>query len=95
MSLTPKEIAHLANLAKLKTSNEQAKFYATQLSQIMELIEQMNTIDTSGVQPMSHPQDAALRLRADEATATNDREAYQAVAPATENGLYLVPKVID
>ncbi len=95
MSLTPKEITHIATLARLKTSSEQAEFYATQLSRIMDLIKQMNTIDTSDIEPMSHPQDPALRLRADEVTATNLREAYQTVAPATENGLYLVPKVID
>ncbi|WP_423906277.1 Asp-tRNA(Asn)/Glu-tRNA(Gln) amidotransferase subunit GatC [Candidatus Spongiihabitans sp.] len=99
MSLTPKEITHIASLARLKTSSEQAEFYATQLSRVLDLVEQMNTIDTSDIEPMSHPHDhlqnAALRLRADEVTATNLRKAYQTVAPATENGLYLVPKVID
>lgn len=95
MSLTAKEIIHIASLARIETSSEQAEFYATQLSHIMDLVEQMNSIDTSDIAPMSHPQDTSLRLRADEATAENNRDVYQAVAPATENGLYLVPKVID
>ena len=95
MSLTPKEITHIASLARLKTSRVEAKFYAAQLSRIMDLVEQMNAVDTRDIEPMSHPQDLALRLRADEATAANLRQDYQAVAPATKNGLYLVPKVID
>ena len=95
MSLTPKEIIHIAHLARLKTDSTQAEFYATQLSSIMDLVEQMNTIDTSDIQPMSHPQDVALRLRADEVTAPDRRAEFQAIAPATRNGLYLVPRVID
>ena len=95
MSLTPKEIIHIAHLARLKTDSTQAEFYATQLSSIMDLVEQMNTIDTSDIQPMSHPQDVALRLRADEVTARDCRAEYQAIAPATRDGLYLVPRVID
>jgi aspartyl-tRNA(Asn)/glutamyl-tRNA(Gln) amidotransferase subunit C len=95
MSLTPKEIIHIAHLARLKTDNTQAEFYAIQLSRIMELVEQMNSIDTSEIEPMSHPQDMSLRLRADEVTAPNRREEYQAIAPATRDGLYLVPKVLD
>jgi len=95
MSITPEEIVHIAHLARLKTDSTQAEFYATQLSRIMDLVEQMNTIDTSDIKPMSHPQDAALRLRADEVTAPDCRDEYQAIAPATKDGLYLVPKVID
>ena len=95
MSLTPAEIQHIAKLARLKTDEVEAQSYATQLSRIMGLIEQMNEIDTNDVAPMSHPQDAALRLREDIVTAENCRDDYQKVAPIAENGLYLVPKVID
>ena len=61
----------------------------------MDLVEQMNKIDTSGVEPMSHPQDAGLRLRDDAVTAENRRDEYQQIAPDAEDGLYLVPKVIE
>ena len=95
MSLTAEEIKHIAKLARLKTDDEQAAYYAAQLSRIMELVEQMNAIDTSQIAPMSHPQDAALRLRDDEITQTSHREQYQALAPDAKDGLYLVPRVID
>ena len=95
MSLTAKEISHIAKLARLKTSEQDAEFYAVQISRIMDLVEQMNKIDTTGVEPMSHPQDATLRMREDVVTATNQRDEYQAIAPESENGLYLVPKVIE
>lgn len=95
MSLTPQEIIHIARLARLKTNPEEAESYATQLSRIMDLIDQLNSIDTENIEPMSHPQDAALRLRDDEVTKLNLREEFQAIAPECENGLYLVPKVID
>ncbi len=95
MSLTAEEITHIATLARLKINPDEADFYAAQLSRIMSLVEQMNSIDSDHILPMSHPQDVALRLRADEVTTTNCREAYQAIAPATANGLYLVPRVID
>jgi aspartyl-tRNA(Asn)/glutamyl-tRNA(Gln) amidotransferase subunit C len=95
MSISSEEVTHIARLARLKTSPGKSAFYASQLSNIMQLVEQMNSIDTSGIEPMSHPQDAALRLRADEVTAPNRREDYQAIAPAAENGLYMVPRVIE
>ena len=95
MSLTAQEITHIAALARLKIDNEQADFYAAQLSRIIDLVEQMNAIDSDDIEPMSHPQDATLRLRADEVTTTDCRKDYQAIAPAIANGLYLVPKVID
>ncbi len=95
MSLTPAEISHIAKLARLRLEDHQAQSRAIQLSRILELIEQMNQIDTDDIEPMSHPRDAALRLREDEVTATNQTEAYLAIAPAAENGLYLVPRVIE
>ncbi len=95
MSITAKQITHIARLARLKTDSEHAVFYASQLSRIMDLVEQMNQINTDDIEPMSHPQDMALRLRADEITAPDQRAAYQAIAPATQDGFYLVPKVIE
>ena len=95
MSITPEEVTHIARLSRLKTGPEEAQSYAGQLTQIMDLVEQMNRIDTDGIEPMSHPQDVALRLRADEITKSNHREEFQAIAPDCEEGLYLVPKVID
>ena len=74
---------------------EEEKVYADSLSRILGLIEQMNAVDTKGVQPMAHPSDAGLRLRPDEVTEADQREKFQAIAPAVEAGLYLVPKVIE
>ena len=95
MTISSDQINHIARLARLKTDPEQAEFYAAQLTRIMDLVEQMNRIDTDGVEPMSHPQDAALRLRADEVTEPDQREKFQSIAPQSENGLYLVPQVIE
>ncbi len=95
MSLTPAEISHIARLARLRIDDCQAQSSATQLSRILELIEQMNRIDTSDIEPMSHPRDAALRLREDAVTSVSHREAFQEIAPSAENGLYLVPRVIE
>jgi aspartyl-tRNA(Asn)/glutamyl-tRNA(Gln) amidotransferase subunit C len=67
----------------------------TKLTGILELIEQMQAVDTKGIEPMSHSQDVTQRLRDDVVTETNQRELYQSIAPAVEEGLYLVPKVIE
>ena len=65
------------------------------LNNILGLIDAMQAVDTSGIEPMAHPLGATQRLRADAVTETNQRDAYQAIAPAVESGLYLVPKVIE
>ncbi len=95
MSITRQQVAHIARLSRLKVEAEQAEFYAGQLSRIMELVEQMNRFDTAGVQPMSHPQSEALRLRDDRVAAACHRQQYQRLAAASARGLYLTPKVID
>ncbi|MGI9318847.1 MAG: Asp-tRNA(Asn)/Glu-tRNA(Gln) amidotransferase subunit GatC [bacterium] len=95
MSISSEQITHIARLARLKTDQEKSEYFAMHLSRIMDLVEQMNQIDTEGIEPMSHPQDAALRLREDMVTAENLREPYQALAPAAQKGLYMVPKVIE
>ena len=95
MSLGPAEVAKTAHLARLAIRVEEAPAYARNLSAILDLVAQMNAVDTTGVAPMAHPLDMAQRLRADEVTEPDQRERFQAIAPRTEAGLYLVPKVID
>lgn len=95
MSFTTDQIYAISRLARLKTDDTEAQTHADQLNRILGLVEQMNQIDTAGIEPMSHPQDAALRLRADEVTKQDKRQAFQAIAPECEAGLYLVPRVID
>jgi len=95
MSLTPEDVIRVAHLARLAVDDADVASHATQLARILGLVEQMNAVDTGGIEPMAHPQDVGLRLRADEITAPDRREALLAVAPAAEAGLYLVPKVIE
>lgn len=94
MSFTEKDIKKTAQLARLSVSDDDCVFYAGQLSQIFELVEQMKQQDTENIEPMAHPQDISLRLRPDVVTEHDNREAFQSLAPETENGLYLVPRVI-
>lgn len=95
MSLTADQIRQVAHLARLELKPEMTDAYARQLSNIMAMVGQLSNADTANVSPMAHPLDMHQRLRLDAVTAPNLREAFQAVAPATENGLYLVPKVIE
>lgn len=95
MSLSPDQIRQVAHLARLELKPEMTDAYARQLSNIMEMVGQLSRAETANVLPMAHPLDMHQRLRVDEVTAPNQREAFQAIAPATENGLYLVPKVLE
>ena len=95
MALNSSDVARLASLAKLTLNEQESTQTLAQLNQVVELIETMNAADLDGVEPLTHPQDAVLRLRADEVTETDRRDDYQAVAPSTERGLYLVPRVIE
>jgi aspartyl-tRNA(Asn)/glutamyl-tRNA(Gln) amidotransferase subunit C len=95
MSLLRADVEQIAHLARLAIREQDIPTYVRNLSEILELIEQMNEIDTSVVEPMAHPLDASQRLRADVVTETNQRELLQSVAPLTESALYLVPKVIE
>jgi aspartyl-tRNA(Asn)/glutamyl-tRNA(Gln) amidotransferase subunit C len=95
MSLTKQDVENIAHLARLAIDEADIPNYANNLSSILELVEQMNAIDTAGVEPMAHPLDAVQRLRKDEVTERDQREHFQQVAPLTEAGLYLVPKVIE
>ncbi|MBD5801380.1 Glutamyl-tRNA(Gln) amidotransferase subunit C [Azoarcus sp. Aa7] len=95
MSLTTEQVLRIAGLARIALADGDVEATRAKLNGIFGLIEQMQAVDTSGVEPMSHPQDVAQRLRADVATEPDRREAFQRVAPQTEAGLYLVPKVIE
>jgi aspartyl-tRNA(Asn)/glutamyl-tRNA(Gln) amidotransferase subunit C len=95
MSLTADQIRQVAHLARLQLAPEQTDAYARQLSNIMELVGELSKADTAGTSPMAHPLDMHQRLRADAVTAPNQRDIFQSIAPAVENGLYLVPKVLE
>lgn len=100
MTLALSDVKRLAHLSRLELTEEQAHHTLEKLNSIFALVEQMQAIDTSGIEPLSHPiaafsADVSLRLRDDVVTEVNQREAYQQAAPATQDGLYLVPKVIE
>lgn len=95
MSLDKTQVEKIAHLARLQIDPADVPEYATNLSNILDLVEQMDAVDTEGVDPMAHPTDAMQRLREDVVTETDQRDQFQAIAPQVENGLYLVPKVIE
>ena len=95
MSIEVDEVKKIAKLAALDVADADLESYATNLSNILDLVAQMEAVDTTGVTPMSHPFDAVQRLREDVVTAENRREDFLAIAPKTEDGLYLVPKVLE
>jgi aspartyl-tRNA(Asn)/glutamyl-tRNA(Gln) amidotransferase subunit C len=95
MSLSLADVEKVARLARLAMNDEELKAAQTQLNNIFGLIAEMQAVDTKGIVPMSHAQDVAQRLREDKVTETNQREAFQTIAPQVENGLYLVPQVIE
>ncbi len=95
MSLTLDDVKRIAHLARIEVGEGEAQGYLTQLSSILGLVEEMQAVNTDGIEPMAHAQDVVLRLREDVVSEANRREAYQAVAPQVEAGLYLVPKVIE
>jgi aspartyl-tRNA(Asn)/glutamyl-tRNA(Gln) amidotransferase subunit C len=95
MSLSRADVTHLAQLARISLSEVEIVSTLKQLRDIFALIEEMQTVDTAGIAPMAHAQDVTLRLRDDVVTEADQREAFQRLAPQTEAGLYLVPKVIE
>jgi len=95
MSLQADDVKNIAHLARLDIEEKNIEAYANSLSSILDLVEQMNEVDTTDVQPMAHPMDVAQRLREDEVLEENQRDEFQKIAPKTEDGLYLVPKVIE
>ncbi|WP_022978328.1 Asp-tRNA(Asn)/Glu-tRNA(Gln) amidotransferase subunit GatC [Nevskia ramosa] len=95
MSLSPEQIRQVAQLARLELNPEQVEPYARQLSNILEMVDRLSSVDTANVSPMAHPLDMVQRLRPDTISETDRRDDYQAIAPETRDGLYLVPKVIE
>ncbi len=99
MSLTSADISRIANLARLALQPAESARMLTQINGFFDIVEQMRAVDTTGVEPLAHPlatiQTIALRLREDCVSEPNQREANQRNAPAVENGLFLVPKVIE
>jgi aspartyl-tRNA(Asn)/glutamyl-tRNA(Gln) amidotransferase subunit C len=99
MSLNSQDIARIANLARLELSPVESARLLTQTNDFFNIVEKMRAVGTTGIEPLAHPLDAiqtmSLRLRDDVASEPNKREANQQTAPAVENGLFLVPKVIE
>jgi len=95
MPLSLPEVKRVAWLARIEITDEEAAAAQVQLNGIFKLIEQMQSVDTEGVAPMAHCQDVVQRLREDRVTETDLHALYQSIAPQVENGLYLVPKVIE
>ena len=95
MSLTPDDIKKIAHLARLGIDNDDLVPLAADLSTVLALVEQLQAVDTEGVEPMAHPANAVLLLRDDEVTETDQREQLLKPAPATQDGYFLVPRVIE
>ncbi|MBE0484386.1 MAG: Asp-tRNA(Asn)/Glu-tRNA(Gln) amidotransferase subunit GatC [Bacterioplanes sp.] len=95
MALDQNQIRDIAELSRLQIDDDQITAYQQNLSNILALVDQLAAVDTQGIEPMAHPLDATQRLRADVVTEHNQREHFQAIAPHTEQGHYLVPKVVE
>ena len=95
MSLSTADVQKVARLARLAMNDTEIEAARTQSSGIFELIAEMQAVDTAGIAPMSHAQDLSQRLREDRVTEDNQRELFQHIAPQVEDGLYLVPQVIE
>ena len=95
MTLKSKDVRNIAHLARLHIDAADIDQYTADLSSILDLVDQMNQVDSSGVEPLSNPLDATQRLRDDEVTETDQRDKFQQIAPDVEQGFYRVPKVIE
>jgi aspartyl-tRNA(Asn)/glutamyl-tRNA(Gln) amidotransferase subunit C len=96
MPLERHEVEKIAHLARLSLTEDQIPFYASNLSKIIELVTQINDAQTDDIEPMAHPlENMTQRMREDTVSEKNERELFQSIAPMTEAGLYLVPKVIE
>ena len=95
MSLSPDDVKRIAGLARIEIDDAQAQATQAQLNTIFDLIATMQAVDTSDIEPMAHAQEVYQRLRDDAVTESDRHAAFQAIAPAVEAGLYLVPKVIE
>lgn len=95
MSLSQSDIQRIARLSRIALTDNEIVAVGQQLDGILGLIEQLQAVDTTGIEPMSHARDVALRLRDDVVRDTDQHRAFQSIAPAVQDGLYLVPKVIE
>ena len=95
MAIDRSDIEKVAHLARLKIEEADIVDVTKSINDILDLVNKMQEVNTDDIEPMAHPTDAVQRLRADQVTEQNQRENFQSVAPAIEDGLYLVPKVID
>lgn len=95
MSFSSDDLHKVAKLARLRLEDDKAEALGNDITNILNLVDQLQAADTEGVEPMAHPMDAVQILRKDEVSESNQREHFQQCAPATEEGLYLVPKVIE
>ena len=95
MALERSEVEKIAHLARLGLNENDLPRTTETLNNLLGLIDRMQAVDTTGIEPLAHPLETSQRLRADEVTERNQRDSYQAIAPAVEDGLYLVPRVIE
>ena len=95
MSIDAREVGQIAHLARLAVSEADSEAHARNLSDILAFVERLSAVDTTGVTPLAHPLEMTQRLRPDEVSETDQRERFQAIAPLTEDGHYLVPRVIE
>ena len=95
MALDKQDVLNIAHLARLAVNAQDVPEYARNLSDILQFVEKMSEVDTTEIIPMAHPLDTEQRLREDVVTEHDQRDHFQAIAPAVEDGLYLVPKVIE
>lgn len=95
MAVEQADIEKIAHLARVRIEDSEVPEVASRLNDILAMIDQMQAVDTDNIEPMANPHDASQRLREDIVTESNQREAFQQVAPAVEKGLFLVPKVIE
>ena len=95
MNIDEKVVSDIAELAQLEILPEQMEEYVQSLSNILDLVAQMQSVDTEGVEPMSNPLDGVQKLRTDQVSESNQRDRFQSLAPKTDNGLYLVPRVVE
>lgn len=93
--ITPNTVKKVADLARLDIKNNEINAYTQDLDNILDLVNQMQIVDTKAIKPMAHPWDLDQRLREDNVTESDQRELMQSIAPKVSNGLYLVPKVIE
>ena len=95
MSLDKKNVQEIALLSRLSVSESECEELSNDLGNILSLVEQMNSVDTAGTEPMAHPLAITARLREDRITETDQRDLFQSIAPEVDQGHYLVPKVIE